>query len=248
MKKVTVQEIIDAFEAYGKALEDIGYERTSDPALPERIQQHGIEASYTPMSDDEIEDLLGLLEQLDLDDLTAEIKLIEQAVLNRLGVAPTPPLAEDILALIEYMDGDPLQGKNALITQGEWQTIKSALTAKYTPTEIGDAVQEAELQDDHTQAATLAEARERELESHIAKHTQEWLDARSHVRELIEAGGETRDELHDLRVDYRQLQVRQTNMIAELRGLVEYEADSNEAFPIYAESMLEVINKYEALK
>ena len=37
-------------------------------------------------------------------------------------------------------------------------------------------------------------------------------------------------------------------LIAELRELVEYEDESGENLPIYAETMIAIINKYEALK
>jgi hypothetical protein len=101
---------------------------------------------------------------------------------------------------------------------------------KVTPNEIGDAVQEAELQDDHTQAATLAEAREREL-----------LDAMGLLEGIADS-----------------LKAERAQMIAELRGLMRYQdncsgdesfmqADRRGEYIEFCE-VKAIINKYEALK
>jgi hypothetical protein len=78
------------------------------------------------------------------------------------------------------------------------------------------------------QAADLAEARENYLNSVIE-------DGGKRILALINASGKTRDELHDLRIDYRQLQERQAAMIVEIRSLRDY-------YP-YVE---EILAKYEA--
>lgn len=46
----------------------------------------------------------------------------------------------------------------------------------------------------------------------------------------------------------RELLERQAAMIAELRGLAGYDKVAHEFYPIDAETMLDIINKYEALK
>jgi hypothetical protein len=89
MSKVTHQEIIDALnmEAPHFKILDSEYPVSQQRKdLAERIQTHGIQLPYVPMTDDELWDTF--------DNSEGHYKVdgyrgIEQAVLNRLGVVPT---------------------------------------------------------------------------------------------------------------------------------------------------------------
>lgn len=59
-----------------------------------------------------------------------DVIALREALAMPKDAEPVAHTDAEIQALIEHMDSDPLQSKNALITQREWQIIKSALTAK----------------------------------------------------------------------------------------------------------------------
>jgi hypothetical protein len=92
--KVTVQEIIEALGLAWGDIHDVDH-MDSIQALAVRIQQHGIAAEYTPMTDDELHKAKmdgyracgrnAMLEEI----AATGLRYVEQAVLARLGVAPS---------------------------------------------------------------------------------------------------------------------------------------------------------------
>lgn len=60
--------------------------------LIKRIRKHGIAVTYTPMTDDEKSEILNKAVRGDHQSYDSVITRTEQAVLNRLGVAPKESL------------------------------------------------------------------------------------------------------------------------------------------------------------
>lgn len=52
----------------------------------------------------------------------------------------------------------------------------------------------------------------------------------------------------EYKLDIANMKARHAAMIAELRGLAEFDTGAHEYYPIYAENMLDVLDKYEVLK
>jgi hypothetical protein len=150
MSKVKVSEIIDLLQDS----DCYGADEYLRAEMRKQIIEHGIQLPYVPMTDEQLDD--AYLRQ-DNAYRVDRLRDIEQAVLNRLGVAHMPPLHADIQALIEYMDSDPLQEKNALITQREWQLLKSALGV--APTFINQVHIESTQSDYQQTQPTLDQAR-----------------------------------------------------------------------------------------
>ena len=80
-------------------------------------------------------------------------------------------------------------------------------------------------------AADLAEAREKELLEQISNREQ--------YTEIVMADGTKQ---------IQKLKAERAQMIAELRGLAEYDTGVYEFYPIDAEHMMEIIEKYEVMK
>jgi len=77
--KVKLQEVIDALHSNSPSL------RWSVAA---DLEQHGIAVDYVPMTDDEFGEMMSET-LIDPNEDFAWERVVEQAVLNRLGVAPT---------------------------------------------------------------------------------------------------------------------------------------------------------------
>jgi hypothetical protein len=85
--KVTVQEVVDVLNSERHEWDKLRH------IFAHRIQTHGIEVAYTPMTDDEF---LKIFDERETFPDYVLAQSIEQAVLARLGVAPTLDQAKRI--------------------------------------------------------------------------------------------------------------------------------------------------------
>jgi hypothetical protein len=85
--KVKLQEVIDALQLAWEVIFDTDHMEAINN-LSIRIQQHGIEVPYTPMTEIDIYRIKDSFQYATSGEL-GKIAIVEQAVLARLGVAPS---------------------------------------------------------------------------------------------------------------------------------------------------------------
>lgn len=100
--KVKLQEVIEGIQRL--AANNLIANQEAVAEFVRRIQQHGIEVPYTPMTEDDFDVLTGFKTAIDCHAITqdqadvmlTDFRIIEQAVLTRQGVTPSLDQAKQV--------------------------------------------------------------------------------------------------------------------------------------------------------